>query len=85
MNCQRFTRHGAISPSSERPANRTAKTKLRLWTSLPHGIKMKDKTLLQVYMGNLAPDVSADVVEDVMAKFKSMDRVIMKQGTLLCN
>lgn len=46
---------------------------------------MKDKTLLQVYMGNLAPDVSADVVEDVMAKFKSMDRVIMKQGTLLCN
>lgn len=34
-------------------------------------------------MGNLAPDVSADVVEDVMAKFKSMDRVIMKQGTLL--
>lgn len=31
-------------------------------------------------MGNLAPDVSADVVEDVMAKFKSLDRVIMKQG-----
>lgn len=38
----------------------------------------------KVYMGNLAPDVSADVVEDVMAKFKSLDRVIMKQGFCFC-
>lgn len=35
---------------------------------------------VQVYMGNLAQDVSSDVVEAVMDKFKSMDRVIMKQG-----
>jgi len=55
---------------------------------LPHtvgGVHKPDNPygylIVQVYMGNLAQDVSSDVVEEVMAKFKSLDRVIMKQGT----
>jgi hypothetical protein len=36
---------------------------------------------LQVFIGNLAPDVTSDAVEDVVKKFGELERV-MKQGTL---
>eukprot|EP00892_Ulva_mutabilis_P012878 jgi/Ulvmu1/9963/UM059_0011.1 len=46
--------------------------------------KYEDQVIHKVYMGNLAQDVSSDVVEAVMDKFKSLDRVIMKQGFCFC-
>lgn len=38
----------------------------------------------KVYIGNLAPDVSSEAVEDVVKKCGDVDRVIMKRGFCFC-
>lgn len=60
-------------------------TKEPLPETLPPGLEesaQQSLNMSQVFIGNLAPDVSSDAVENVVKKCGEVDRVIMKRGTL---